>query len=113
MDVISKEEMLTRTEKNRIRRKKNKAKNREIIHSIRQETPCAVCGQYCFAFYTDFHHCYGKKRYNIAKMTNARRKTLWREIWKCAIVCVRCHLLIHQDKIKPILQPISTRGCYE
>jgi len=51
----------------------------------------------------DFHHCKGKKEYNIAKLINSwnsKRALVLEELQKCIVLCSNCHRRLHHVKLK-------------
>lgn len=80
-------------ERQRILKKNKETKQqiREKIKKIKEETPCADCGQHFPYFVMDFDH-QRDKEFNIANNVYAKSwETIEKEIAKCELVCANCH----------------------
>lgn len=69
-----------------------RARNRNIVAQIKENTPCAICGESdprCL----DFHHVDKKteKLNHIVQYRGYSVKRLIKEIEKCEIICSNCH----------------------
>lgn len=76
---------------------KNKAKNhskamRKVVLE-HKDYPCTDCGVSYPYYVMDFDHVQGKKKSNIAHMSNGSysKEEILNEIDKCEIVCSNCH----------------------
>lgn len=82
-------------ERNRRWRNGQRKKRRAIVVTLKEETPCADCGQRYPYYVMDFDHVRGTKVTNIAPMvTNPETWSMGQliaEIAKCEIVCANCH----------------------
>lgn len=68
-------------------------RNREYVHAIKAETPCADCGERFDPVCMDFDHVTGEKESNVSLLMTRTHsiETLKAEIAKCEVVCSNCH----------------------
>ena len=66
-----------------------------IINGIKEQTPCADCGQFFLGCQMDFEHVDpSTKELKIGpSLGSASMKRIMDEIAKCEIVCSNCHRL--------------------
>jgi hypothetical protein len=60
------------------------------LQDYKKTLQCVCCGNSDFRV-LDFHHCKGKKEFNVSEMTNTSKKMLLAEIEKCEVLCANCH----------------------
>lgn len=84
------------------RNKANKIRNREYIRNIKENTPCADCGNKFPAVCMDFDHIGDDKRDNVATLAlnGVSIATLDAEIAKCELVCANCHRIRTVSRIE-------------
>lgn len=76
--------------------KKQKAKMKELIESIKKESKCIRCGE-DEPVALDFHHLGDDKQFNIGQAVtdgHGMQKIL-DEIEKCVVLCANCHRKLH------------------
>lgn len=79
-----------------VKRKTHDRRNklRKLIQEVKNETPCADCGQRFPYYCMQFDHLPGqKKEFNVgeAKTRMVSLEKLKAEIKKCEVVCANCH----------------------
>lgn len=74
-------------------KRKARDRNKDYVRKIKEENPCADCGQYFHFSQMDFDHIQGKKKHNVARYANSAVsiKTIKDELNKCELVCANCH----------------------
>ena len=80
-------------EKNVARRRVNKEKLRVHVQQLKQDTPCADCGENYPYYVMDFDHLRDKS-FNISRFVREMGGTLEKlkkELEKCEVVCSNCH----------------------
>lgn len=77
--------------------KRYKTKCREILHSIKVECGCLVCGWNKYGAALDFHHLENKKESITANTWMLPR--VQTEYDKCVLVCKNCHYGIHHNEV--------------
>ena len=74
------------------RSKTARQKHKEYVRTIKEQTPCADCGQKYHYCVMDFDHRPGEEKYKeVCKLTSSSFRKLKEEIDKCDIVCANCH----------------------
>ena len=70
-----------------------RARNREYVWNLKENTPCVDCGQTYPPYVMQFDHVIDEKRDNVADMVrkSLSLETIQTEIDKCEIVCANCH----------------------
>ena len=72
------------------------AQNREIVHSLKQNSCCAKCGEKRW-YVLDYHHINPENKIKtVAKlMVHSSTDTTLKEIDKCILLCKNCHAEFH------------------
>jgi hypothetical protein len=84
------------------RNKRSGKEARELIQKIKEETPCADCGNKFPYYVMDFDHVRGEKLGNISEIFfNLGRLKLEEEIKKCDVVCSNCHRVRSFNRMRP------------
>lgn len=66
------------------------ARTRMIVQRLKEDTPCADCGNKYPHYIMEFDHRHGKIR-QVSQLMAASIVSILREIAKCDIVCANCH----------------------
>lgn len=80
--------------------KKSIQKKRSVVIRIKEETPCADCGNYYPYYVMDFDHLEGEeKSFNISAASYRKSlDVILGEIEKCDVVCSNCHRTRTQER---------------
>lgn len=75
---------------------------RSMILEYKLKHPCVSCGE-CEPKYLEFHHIDpSTKEYEVSRMAGFPDELILREINKCEIRCVDCHIEHHRNKKSPV-----------
>ena len=89
---------LIMTDKKHNPAQKLKARNRSIVHAIKEHATCADCNIGFPYYQMDFHHVSGVKVNKVSAMVSESSEKLLEEISKCIILCKNCHATRHHIK---------------
>lgn len=79
---------------------------RGYVRKIKEETPCADCGNSYPYYVMDFDHLEDKVENVSSLSATGRIGALKREIEKCEIVCTNCHRKRTHDRLS--ISPLSS-----
>lgn len=81
-------------------RNKVRQETKEFSRNIRDQTPCADCGNQYRYWAMDFDHVRGEKILDVCRMVGwYSLKAVKEEIAKCDIVCAVCHRYRTQNRL--------------
>jgi hypothetical protein len=74
---------------------------RALTKRLKEEHPCADCGEHYPYYVMDFDHVRGVKEFEVRIATASRKgwSRIYAEIAKCDIVCANCHRVRTWDRM--------------
>lgn len=85
----------------RTKRKEERRQQSEYLSNLKKQYGCQLC-QESEPCCLEFHHCSGKKEFNISqsRMMGIGFVKLESEISKCIILCSNCHKKVHANLLQ-------------
>lgn len=106
--------MVQKEKRNNCHRNKNRLEKKQMVNNLKKSSGCQSCG-IKNPVVLQFHHREKESKTKSISMLVAETASLERiakEIEKCVILCANCHLILHDEERKEIVNNASRKDPY-